>query len=257
MITLTNAGGAKSTDFKDALRLIRYNNTALLPTGGLRTVEVQFTTESGSMSNVATAVIQVNELPLVDVELGPNIELCEGESATLDAGNPGADYDWSTGATSQTITVDEEDEYIVTVSDGVNCPNQDTVELTILPVVHVALEGQFQTCDNEPLDLIINTDSPFPLTVEISATPGAPFVFNNVIGSFSFNDLPTQETEYTITSVTPSQPACIEITDPTQLVDVHPSYVHSFDANICDGDSIWLGFYWETRSEERRVGKEC
>ena len=44
MIILSNAGGAKSTDFKDALRLIRYYNTALLPTAGLRTVEVQFTT---------------------------------------------------------------------------------------------------------------------------------------------------------------------------------------------------------------------
>src|SRR5687767_9321796 len=69
MITLTNAGGAKSTDFKDALRLIRYDNTALLPTAGLRTVEVQFSTESGSTSNVATAFIQVNDLLLVELDL--------------------------------------------------------------------------------------------------------------------------------------------------------------------------------------------
>ena len=43
------------------------------------------------MSNVATAFIEVVELPLVEVDLGPDVELCEGESATLDAGNPGAD----------------------------------------------------------------------------------------------------------------------------------------------------------------------
>ena len=247
-ITLINTGTAKSTDFKDALHAILYKNLALLPTAGLRTVEVQFTTESGLMSNVATAFIQVNELPLVPLDLGPDQEACEGETVTFDAGNPGAQYIWSTGEPTQTITVDDEGQYIVTVSDGINCPNQDTVELTLLPVVHVSLDGPFQTCDNVPLILTINTDSPFPLTVEISATPGSPFIFNDVIGTYTFNDLPTQDTEYTITSVTPSQPACIEITDPTQLVDVYPSYVHSFNAGICDGDSIWLGFYWETEA---------
>ena len=246
LITFTNAGGAKSTDFKDALKLIRYNNTALLPTEGLRTVEVQFTTESGSMSNIATAFIQVNELPLVEVDLGPDQEVCDGETATFDAGNSGATYEWSTGESSQTISASEAGEYIVTVSDGVNCPNQDTAELIVLPVIHVSLEGDQQICDNEQATLVINSDSPFPLTVEISSNPGSPFIFNNVTGTFTFNDLPSEDTEYTITSVTPSQPACIEITDPGQTVDVYPSYIHAFEASICDGDSIWLGFYWET-----------
>jgi hypothetical protein len=56
-------------------------------------------------SNIATAFIQVNELERVDVDLGPNQEICEGETATFDAGNPGAAYYWSTGQHSQTITV--------------------------------------------------------------------------------------------------------------------------------------------------------
>ncbi len=59
MITLSNAGGAKSTDFKDALRLIVYQNTAEPLTPGPRTVQVQFTTESGQSSNIATAFIDV------------------------------------------------------------------------------------------------------------------------------------------------------------------------------------------------------
>ncbi|HZV43165.1 MAG TPA: gliding motility-associated C-terminal domain-containing protein, partial [Saprospiraceae bacterium] len=51
---------------------------------------------------------------------------------------------------------------------------------------------------------------------------------------------------YAITNVTPLQDACIEITDPVQVVDVHPTYVVSVDASICDGDSIFLGFFWES-----------
>ena len=246
MITLSNAGGAKSTDFKEALRLVVYDNTALLPTAGLRTVEVQFTTSSGAMSNIATAFIQVNELPLLEVDLGPDQQACEGETATFDAGNPGATYEWSSGESTQIITPGIEDEYIVTVSNGVDCPNQDTVLLDVLPVIHVSLTGDDAICDNQQASITINTDATFPLTVEISAEPGSPFIFNDVIGNYTFQDLPSEETVYTITGVTPSQDACIEITDPVHAIDVYPTYNHQFNASVCEGDSIWLGFYWET-----------
>jgi gliding motility-associated-like protein len=246
MINLTNAGGAKSTDFKDALRLIVYQNTAEPLTPGPRTVQVQFTTESGAMSNIATAFIEVIELPQTLVDLGPDQQACDGETVTFNAGVPGAVYTWSTGSHNQTITVGESGEYIVTVTDGFNCPGHDTVELDILPIVLVALDGDVEICDNQQANLIINTDTPFSLSVYISSDPGSPFSFPNVGGNFPFTDLPTQTTTYTITNVTPSQDACIEITDPVQVVDVHPTYVVSVDASICDGDSIFLGFFWES-----------
>jgi len=248
MITLTNAGGAKSTDFKDALHLILYNNTATLPTAGMRTVEVQFTTESGMMSNVATAFIQVNELPLVMVDIGPDQEACEGETATFNAGIPNATYEWSNNATSQTITVGMSGLYSVTVSDGINCPNQDTAELTIIPNINVSLQGDTEICDNESATLTIITDSPYPLTVEISADPGSPFLFTDVTGTYNFFDLPQSDTEYTLTSVTSSQPACITITDPSQIIDVYPSYNHNAEVSLCEGESIFLGFYWESEA---------
>jgi gliding motility-associated-like protein len=246
MVTLSNAGGAKSTDFKDALRLIVYQNTAEPLTPGPRTVEVQFTTESGQSSNIATAFIEVIALPQTLVDLGPDQQACDGETSTFDAGVPGAVYAWSTGSHNQTITVGESGQYIVTVTDGVNCPGHDTVELEILPIVHVALNGDVEICDNQQANLIINTDTPFSLSVDISSDPGSPFSFPNVNDDFPFTDLPTQTTTYTITNVTPSQDACIEITDPVQVVDVHPTYVVSVDASICDGDSIFLGFFWES-----------
>ena len=246
LITLSNQGNATSRDFKDALGMIVYNNTSTLPTGGLRTVEVQFTTESGAMSNVATAFIEVVELPLIPVDIGPDQEICEGETTTFDAGISGAEYEWSGGQTTQTITVSDAGEYIVTVSDGENCPNQDTVELTVLPVIHVSLEGDIAACDNAAATLTIVTDSPFPIDVVINVSPGSPIILTGISGPYSFTDLPTEETEYTIASMTPSQPACIEITDPFQGIDVYPSYQNTVDASICEGDSIWLGYYWET-----------
>ena len=38
------------------------------------------------------------------------------------------------------------------------------------------------------------------------------------------------------------------MTDVEQVIDVYSAYNHSFDASICDGDSVWLGFYWETEA---------
>jgi hypothetical protein len=250
MITLTNAGGARSTDFKDALRLLRYKNLATPLTPGPRTIEVMFTTASGSQSNLAIAFIDVIESPLIDVDLGSDLQDCEGETATFDAGHPGADYTWSTGEDTQIISVDASGQYSVTVSDGINCPGRDTVELDILPVINVSLTGDTEICDNEPAQLIINTDSPFPLTIEISTDPGNPFSFSDVTGNYPFTDLPAQSTNYTITSAIPSQEACITVTDAEQFIDVYPSYVQSMDVALCDGDSIWLGYYWEAEAGE-------
>ncbi len=247
-ITLTNAGGAKSTDFKDALRLIVYKDLASPLTPGPRTVEVQFTTASGAMSNIATAFIDVTSLPLVDVDLGPDQYICEGESTIFDAGIPGAIYTWSTGVHTQTITAFESGQYIVTVEDGLHCPGRDTVELNVVPIIQVALEGDFEICDNESAELIIQTNTPFSLTVDISSNPGSPFHFNGINEDFTFNDFPTQTTIYTITNISASDSACFVLTDPVQIVDVYPTYTGTADIELCDGDSIWLGFGWESEA---------
>ena len=249
VLTLTNTGGAKSTDFKDALRLVLYRNTAIPLTPGPRTVEVQFTTASGAMSNVAIAFIQVNDAPTLVVDLGPDQLICEGTSAFLDAGSfPGGMYQWSSGEITQTITTADDGHYIVTVSDATHCPGTDTVEVITIPLISVALTGDVVICDNQSATLILNTNAPFPITVVIEADPGSPFELDDVMGNYSFTDLPQDNTTYTIASVTPSMEACITVTDAVQVIDVLPAYIHDFNVSICDGDSVWLGFYWETEA---------
>ncbi|HEY3384946.1 MAG TPA: hypothetical protein VGK46_00460 [Saprospiraceae bacterium] len=248
MITLTNLGGATIEDFKTAIHLIRYINQATMPTGGLRTIEAQFTSASGSTSEITNYFVEVSEIPLILVDLGPDLESCDGISVTLDAGNPGSTYAWSTGDDTQMISVNESGEYIVTVSDGILCPGVDTMIIDVIPVIHVSLTGDTDICDNEQATLTIQTDSPFPITVTIEADPGSPFVFTGISGTFSFTDLPFVTTTYTITEVVPDQPGCIEITDPEQIIEVYPTYVQEQEVSLCDGDSIWLGFYWETEA---------
>jgi len=74
----------------------------------------------------------------VSVNLGTDRVIQEGMTTTLDAGNPGATYLWSTGATTQSIEVSETGIYWVkvsscshTASDTVNVElNHPVVEMT-------------------------------------------------------------------------------------------------------------------------------
>ena len=79
---------------------------------------------------IASDVINVNIHALPIVELGAPINFCTGENVTLDAGNPGANYLWSTGATTQTITTSTAGTYSVTVTNGFGCDKSDNITLT-------------------------------------------------------------------------------------------------------------------------------
>ena len=61
------------------------------------------------------------------VALGPDSTICDDQTLSLDAGNPGVLYSWSNGATTQTITVNTENVYAVTVVNGFGCTATDDV----------------------------------------------------------------------------------------------------------------------------------
>lgn len=86
----------------------------------------------------------------VTVTLGPDTTLCGG--TVLDAGNPGYSYLWSTGATTQTITVGTSGLYSVVVSDSLGCTGRDSVLLNISAPPIVALGADTAVCDTVTLD---------------------------------------------------------------------------------------------------------
>lgn len=64
------------------------------------------------------------------VNLGNDTSFLEGGSILLDAENPGASYLWSTGATTQTITVDADGKYWVSVQLG-ESKGSDTITVQV------------------------------------------------------------------------------------------------------------------------------
>lgn len=68
------------------------------------------------------------------INLGGDINLCFGNELILNGANPGATYSWSTGETSQTISVVDGGTYSVTVTkDG--CSAADTINVVSVPVL--------------------------------------------------------------------------------------------------------------------------
>ena len=84
------------------------------------------------------------------VFLGPDTAVCSGY--VLDAGNPGLSFDWSTGASTQTITVTSSGLYTVTVSDSYGFTATDEVNVTILPSPTVDLGPDASSCGPVTLD---------------------------------------------------------------------------------------------------------
>lgn len=80
-----------------------------------------------------------------DVNLGNDTTLIYGNSLTLDAGNSGASYLWSTGETSQTIEVDTVGTYSVEISQC-DKTDADQIEVSMVyPTVKVETDfGDFR-----------------------------------------------------------------------------------------------------------------
>ncbi|NRA50999.1 MAG: hypothetical protein HRU12_17855, partial [Phaeodactylibacter sp.] len=106
-------------------------------------VTVMAATAGGCM---ATATVDVTVNPLPVVELGVNIESCEDETVTLDAGAGFESYNWNNDSQGQTIEVDIDGFYAVTVTDANGCSNMDEVVVTFNPVPMVSFPVDTAIC---------------------------------------------------------------------------------------------------------------
>ena len=108
------------------------------------TYSVTVTNQFGCAASDAVT-ITMGTVPTVS--LGQPQLLCNGQTASLDAGNPGSTYLWSTGATSQVITVSAAGTYIVNVTNPNGCTGRDTILISVSTLA-VNLGANTNICDN-------------------------------------------------------------------------------------------------------------
>ncbi|HEX2899396.1 MAG TPA: PKD domain-containing protein, partial [Bacteroidia bacterium] len=82
-----------------------------------------------------TDTIQLNAIPAPSINLGPDLTLCNGNASTIGVPSvPGETYLWSTGDTTNTISVNANGTYAITVSNGIGCTDIDEVVVTALNI---------------------------------------------------------------------------------------------------------------------------
>jgi hypothetical protein len=101
-----------------------------------------------------TDAMVVTNKPAPTQNLGADFQLCPGTTSVLDAGNAGSTYAWSTGATTQTITISTPGAYIVEVTNAAGCKTLDTLIVTpkAAPVVNLGANRDICTSDTITLD---------------------------------------------------------------------------------------------------------
>jgi hypothetical protein len=84
-------------------------------------------------------IMELTSPTLTIVPVPGSTEFCEGDSLVLNVSNAAA-YLWSTGETTQSITIKTSGDYSVTITDAFGCMNESNViEVTVFPIPQIDL----------------------------------------------------------------------------------------------------------------------
>lgn len=180
----------------------------------------------GGVSLANTALVTVLGLPSATITAGGPTSFCTGQSVNLTSSS-GSSYAWSTGATTQQISVTNSGSYTVTVTDANGCSNSSA------PVV--------VTVTNPPTP-VITTSGPTTFcaggNVQLTASGGGAYLWSN--GSTASSITITTAGTYNVTatvsgcSSTSSDVSVTVLSLPVVSSSVAPGNT------VCQGTSVTL-----------------
>lgn len=86
----------------------------------------------------ASDQITISNYPLSNVNLGPDVAICNNGTVTITAQNGFASYFWSTGSTQNPIQVTSSALYWVFATDNFGCVYSDTVSVSVSPQINLS-----------------------------------------------------------------------------------------------------------------------
>lgn len=216
--------GALFPGVKDTIILGTVNTLS----GGTYNIE-SYSDLSGDndLTNDSIAVSGVIILPGVYFDFGPDTSYCDNAplALTLDAENTGASFDWSTGATTQSITADTAGTYWVEVTNSSNCSYVDSIVIEELEAPSVNLGPDYSYCDNSSIYILLNAGN-FGASYNWSTGETVQFVPVDTAGVYWVD-------------VISSSNGCVD-KDTVTVTELVSPVVNIDDVTICGGDTAML-----------------
>ena len=111
-----------------------------------------FVTASKWVGCTVSDSIHIHVFQFPDINLGNDTSICKGDSLVLDAGKGFNQYLWNTGASSQTLHVNQIGTYSVSASLRNGCVTNDSIRvLNIIPLPIFSLGRDTTLCENQQL----------------------------------------------------------------------------------------------------------
>ncbi|MDD5570187.1 MAG: PKD domain-containing protein [Bacteroidales bacterium] len=228
-LPVANAGGDQNVCSGTSVNLTATGGTTYSWSTGqiINSITVSPTLTTTYVVTVSTAcgsatddvVVTISALPTANA--GKDTTLCSGNNIVL-TGNGGTNYSWSTGQTTQTISVSPTQTTTYTLTATSACGSaSDAVVITVIPQPFV--------------DAGINQTICFGSQVTITASGNGNFSWSSGETTNSITVSPTQTTTY-IVSVSNS---CNTVTDNVVVtVNPLPAAVTNNDTTICYGNNV-------------------
>jgi gliding motility-associated-like protein len=227
-VTLANAqaGGLWSTANNTVATINAVTGVVTGINPGTTTLTYTFTNANGCTNSVSTN-FTVNALPAAVITANGPTAFCQGGSVTLTA-NAGSSYLWSTGATTQSITVINTSDVTVTVTNANGCSATSAVTSVVVnanPVANITSLNGNTFCQGASVTLVAST--------------GASYAWSNGAFTQSVTLASTQTVTVTVTNAD----GCSATSAPF-TVTMNPAPVATVTANgpttFCAGGSVVL-----------------
>ncbi|MBP6334135.1 MAG: PKD domain-containing protein [Bacteroidia bacterium] len=192
--------------------------------------------DSGTYTVVVTSANGCNAMGTSIVTLGNTLNstpvtsaICFGDSATLQAGNPGSTYSWSTGSTNSSITATSAGNYSVIITDANGCTGTLMHVLNVNPIPVAAFSSNPNCEGNATVFTNLSTISSGTIQ-SYNWDFGDLSSSNNSAPTHNYASAGSFPISLTITSAT----GCTNTT--TGVAVIHPKPVASFSSNsVCEG----------------------
>ena len=192
---------------------------------------VTCTNSSASGNSASVQVVLIGGVPTPSITASPSDTVCQGTVVTLSTAScTGCAYSWSTGSTSNNITVNASSIYTVTVTNACGTGNASK-EIVYRPSPSLSINGTNSICSGSSTNLQANGADTYtwsPAT-GLNTTTGP-----TVIAT------PTATTTYTVTGNIGNCSQSMQVTIAVNSIPSTPAITASGTTSFCQGGNVML-----------------